>query len=60
MSVKSKQTLYFHADVAAEIKAEAERQERSMSWVVQKAWRIARKSMAEIPDADEPEQGAKR
>lgn len=31
-------TVYFPADMMAEIQAEAERQERSASWIVQQAW----------------------
>ena len=39
---KRKQSLYFPEDMLNEIQAEANRQDRSLSWIVQQAWRIAR------------------
>lgn len=44
-SDKRKQSLYFPEELLEEIKAEAQRLDRSMSWVVQKAWRIAHKDI---------------
>jgi uncharacterized small protein (TIGR04563 family) len=38
---KRKQSLYFQRDMLDEIAAEARRLDRSMSWVVQRAWTIA-------------------
>ena len=37
-----KQSLYFPEDMLEEIQREATRQDRSLSWVVQQAWKIAR------------------
>ena len=39
---KRKQSLYFPDDVLEEIQLEAIRLDRSLSWLVQKAWKIAR------------------
>lgn len=40
--VKKKQSLYFPEEILSEIAAEATRLDRSLSWVVQRAWRTAR------------------
>ena len=42
---KRKHSLYFAADVLKEIGDEATRQDRSLSWIVQKAWKLARKEV---------------
>jgi len=39
---KRKQSLYFPESMLQEIKDEAARLDRSLSWVVQQAWKIAR------------------
>ena len=39
---KRKQSLYFPEEMLKEIQDEANRQDRSLSWIVQQAWRIAR------------------
>jgi uncharacterized small protein (TIGR04563 family) len=36
-----KQSLYFPEEMLVEIEREAERQDRSLSWIVQQAWKIA-------------------
>ena len=36
---KRKQSLYFPEDMLKEIQDEANRQDRSLSWIVQQAWR---------------------
>lgn len=46
---KRKQSLYFPEDMLNEIVAEASRQDRSLSWIMQQAWRIARLEMLRIP-----------
>ena len=46
---KRKQSLYFPEDMLAEIKREALRQDRSLSWIVQQAWRIARENIKKFP-----------
>jgi uncharacterized small protein (TIGR04563 family) len=45
---KRNRSFYFPTEMADEIMAEAWRLDRSMSWVVQRAWKIARKVTAEI------------
>jgi uncharacterized small protein (TIGR04563 family) len=46
---KRKQSLYFPEEMLKEIGAEATRQDRSLSWIVQKAWKAARKDLMSIP-----------
>lgn len=52
-SDKRKQSLYFPDDYLEEIRAESLRQDRSMSWVVQKAWEIARETIRQFPSAND-------
>ena len=37
-----KQSLYFPEDMLEEIQREAGRQDRSISWIVQQAWKVRR------------------
>jgi uncharacterized small protein (TIGR04563 family) len=46
---KRKQSLYFPVDMLEEIQREADRQDRSLSWIVQSAWRVARDQVLKIP-----------
>jgi uncharacterized small protein (TIGR04563 family) len=55
-SDKRKQSLYFPEDMLNEITAEAARQDRSLSWIVQKAWKIARREIKKYPSVNEPEE----
>lgn len=48
-----KQSLYFPTDLLAEIKAEADRLDRSISWIVQRAWKIARAEIKKLPSVKE-------
>lgn len=50
---KRKQSLYFPEDMLREIQEEATRQDRSLSWIVQHAWRAARSHMAKMPGMDD-------
>jgi uncharacterized small protein (TIGR04563 family) len=50
-SQKKKVTLYFNAAMLAETQKEALRQDRSVSWIIQAAWRIARDEMKRMPEA---------
>ena len=52
-SDKRKQSLYFPEDMLKEIQLEATRQDRSLSWIVQKAWKIARKDIMKYPSVNE-------
>ena len=49
---KRKQSLYFPEEMLKEIGAEATRQDRSLSWIVQKAWKAARKEIMNIPSVE--------
>jgi uncharacterized small protein (TIGR04563 family) len=53
-SDKRKQSLYFPEAMLDEIQKEAQRLQRSMSWVVQRAWKHARKEIKSIPGSNEP------
>ena len=60
---KRKQSLYFPEEMLKEIQEEATRQDRSLSWIVQKAWKFARKDIMKYPSVndypgDEDERGA--
>ena len=46
---KRKQSLYFPEEMLKEIGDEATRQDRSLSWIVQHAWKAARKDIKTIP-----------
>lgn len=46
---KRKQSLYFPEEMLKEIQEEANRQDRSLSWVVQQAWKIARERIKAFP-----------
>ena len=49
-----KQNLYFPEDMLEEMAAEAARQGCSLSSIVQRAWKVAREELGEIPSADGP------
>ena len=53
-SDKRKQSLYFPEDMLKEITTEAARQDRSLSWIVQKAWKNARIDIMKYPSVNEP------
>ena len=50
---KRKQSLYFPEAMLSEIKSEAVRLNRSLSWVVQRAWRVARKDVKGMPGTND-------
>jgi uncharacterized small protein (TIGR04563 family) len=43
-----KQSFYFPQEMLDEMSAEAQRLDRSLSWVVQRAWRIARREIEKM------------
>jgi uncharacterized small protein (TIGR04563 family) len=49
---KQKQSLYFPEDMLREIMNEAIRLDRSLSWIVQNAWRLARGHVHQFPSVD--------
>jgi uncharacterized small protein (TIGR04563 family) len=50
---KRKQSLYFPEDMLREILEEATRQDRSLSWIVQQAWRLARGEIMRFPSVND-------
>jgi uncharacterized small protein (TIGR04563 family) len=52
-SDKRKQSLYFPEEMLKEIQDEATRQDRSLSWIVQQAWRIARNEVKRFPSVND-------
>lgn len=50
---KRKQSLYFPEEMLKEIEHEANRQDRSMSWIVQQAWRVARGEITRFPSVND-------
>jgi len=50
-----KQSLYFPSEMYHEVREEAERLDRSVSWVIVQAWRLSKAKIREIPGVDEPE-----
>ena len=49
---KRKQSLYFPDDMLNEIMKEAIRLDRSLSWMVQRAWRIACEEVRKFPTVE--------
>jgi uncharacterized small protein (TIGR04563 family) len=50
---KRKQSLYFPEDMLKEIQHEAARLDRSLSWIVQQGWKLARASIREFPSSND-------
>lgn len=44
-----KQSLYFPGDMLQEMKEEAARLDRSLSWVVQRAWKLSKGDIRALP-----------
>jgi uncharacterized small protein (TIGR04563 family) len=53
-SDRRKQCLYFSAEMLSEIASEAARQDRSLSWIVQKDWKAARRAIKRAPSVNDP------
>lgn len=53
MSVKQKYTLYVSVDVYEEMKAEADRQDRTVSWMIEHCWRLSRARIQTYPGVSE-------
>ena len=54
---KRKQSLYFPESMLQEIKEEAARLDRSLSWIVQRAWKIARPELKRLPSVNDVTDG---
>jgi uncharacterized small protein (TIGR04563 family) len=50
-SQKKKVTLYFNSGMLSETQREGLRQDRSISWIIQAAWRLARDEVRKMPAA---------
>ncbi len=50
---KRKQSLYFPVSMLDEIRDEAVRLDRSLSWVVQRAWLLAREEIRRLPSVND-------
>lgn len=46
-----KKSVYLPDDILAEVEAEAKRQDRSVSWLIQKAWQVAAPTITKFPGA---------
>lgn len=49
-----KQSLYFPVEMYREVRDEAARLERSVSWVIVQAWRLARTKIKDMPSIGDP------
>jgi uncharacterized small protein (TIGR04563 family) len=50
---KRKQSLYFPEDMLKEIQLEANRQDRSLSWIVQQSWKLSRNEIMRFPSVND-------
>jgi uncharacterized small protein (TIGR04563 family) len=50
---KRKQSLYFPEEMLKEIEHESHRQDRSLSWIVQQSWKIARADLKRMPSPND-------
>ena len=48
-----KQSLYFPDEMLQEIQKQAQRLDRSLSWVVQQAWKISKSQLRTIPSPND-------
>jgi len=44
-----RQALYFPEEMLKELRAESKRQDRSISWLIQQAWKIAYAELTKVP-----------
>lgn len=53
MAAKKKLTLYVTEDLLQETKQEALRQDRSISWILEQAWRMSKDRLKSVPGVEE-------
>ena len=53
MATKKKMTLYLPEELVEQTKTEAMRQDRSLSWIMELAWKIARERIQDMPGMEE-------
>ena len=49
MAENRRQSLYFPGEMLEELQGEAKRQDRSISWLIQQAWKLAIPELKRIP-----------
>jgi uncharacterized small protein (TIGR04563 family) len=54
---KRKQSLYFPEEMLDEIKREAARLDRSLSWIIQRGWKFARENIKAFPASNDGTDG---
>jgi uncharacterized small protein (TIGR04563 family) len=52
-TVQRKQSLYFPEEMLAELQAEAQRLDRSVAWLVERAWKIAKRQVMSLSTEDD-------
>lgn len=58
MSDKRKQSLYFSDNMLSEIKSEAIRLDRSISWIMQRVWLLSKKQIKDIQSMEDKKKEA--
>lgn len=56
-TVQRKQSLYFPEEMLAELHAESQRLDRSVAWLVERAWKIAKRQVMSLSTEKEVEDG---
>ncbi len=56
-TAQRKQSLYFPSEMLAELQAEAVRLDRSVAWLVERAWKIAKGQVMSLSTEKEAEDG---
>jgi len=49
-----KQSLYFPVDMYHEVREEAARLDRSVSWVIVQSWKMSKSKIKELPSVNDP------
>ena len=50
---KNKKTIYLPDPIIQELEAESKRQDRTVSWLIKRAWLESRKKIREYPDVEQ-------
>ena len=53
MAAKKKLTVYVNEEMLEETRREAMRQDRSVSWIIQAAWKLSRDEISRCPGVDD-------
>lgn len=60
MAAKQKLTVYIPDQMLDELKREAERQDRSVSWLIEHCWQLSRRQLRRYPGVQEMLEGELR